>query len=108
VRTETHSPGDRVLPEEITMKRTSLVLAAACFAGIVAGCGPTYYRVTDPTTGRAYYTTELEKQKSGSVRIRDAGTGNTVTLQNSEVEKVNKEAFETGKVQASMPAEGAR
>jgi hypothetical protein len=85
------------------MKHAHLALAA-CLAGIVCGCGPTYYRVTDPTTGRAYYTTELQKQKSGSVRIRDAGTGNTVTLQNSEIQKVNKEQFETGKVRAtSMP-----
>ena len=83
--------------------------AAACLAGVVCGCGPTYYRVTDPTTGRAYYPTEMEKQKSGSVRLRDAGTGNMVTLQNSEVQKVNKEAFETGKVrQAPVTPEEPR
>jgi hypothetical protein len=66
------------------------------------GCAPTYYRVTDPTTGRAYFTTEMQKQKSGSVRLKDAGTGNWVTVQNSEVQKVNKETFETGKVRPAM------
>ena len=84
--------------------RVAAVALAACMSVSAGGCGPTYYRVTDPTTGHAYYTTDLDEQRSGGVRLRDAGTGNTVTLQNSEVEVVNKETFESGKArQAVMP-----
>jgi hypothetical protein len=73
-----------------------------CLVGVlVGGCGPTYYRVTDPTTNRNYYTTELKQQKGGGVRLKDAGTGRTVTLQNSEVMTVKKEEFETGKVRTA-------
>lgn len=77
-------------------------LAAGLLVGVF-GCGPTYYRVTDPTTNRAYYTTEMKQKGAGSVQLRDAGTGRTITLQNSEVETVTKEAFETGKVRSAMP-----
>jgi hypothetical protein len=77
------------------------VLALAILVG-VCGCGPTYYRVTDPTTKRAYYTTEMKDKGAGSVQLHDASTGRTITLQNSEVEKVTKEEFETGKVRATI------
>ena len=73
------------------------------FAGIsvlglalLAGC-TSYYKVTDPHTGRTYYTTELKKSGSGSSTLKDARTGNTVTVQNSEVQQIKKEEFEAGK-----------
>jgi len=72
----------------------------------VGGC-TTYYKVTDPTTGRVYYTTELEHKNSGAATLKDARTGNKVNLQNSEVEKVSKEQFESGKNTAPPPAEPA-
>ena len=77
------------------------VLGVGALLG-VCGCGPTYYRVSDPTTGRAYFTTELTEKGAGSVQLRDAGTGRTVTLQNSEVQKVTQSEFETGKVRAAL------
>jgi hypothetical protein len=86
------------------MNRNTLVVLAALLGA--SGCGPTYYKVTDPTSGKIYYTESLEKQKSGGVRLRDAGTGRTVTLQNSEVQTVPKEEFESGKVrEAAKSAE---
>ena len=95
------------------MTRFAIKGLGVCLIGaLVGGCGPTYYRVTDPTSNRTYYTTELKHQKGGSVRLKDAGTGKTVTLQNSEVTTVKKEEFETGKVRTSAvnadaPAAGA-
>jgi hypothetical protein len=61
----------------------------------VVGC-TSYYRVTDPSTNKVYYTTEL-KQEGGSTTFKDAKTGDSVTVQNVEVRKVSKEDFEAGK-----------
>lgn len=72
-------------------------LATLCLAAIFAGGCTTYYKVTDPTTGKAYYTTDLRQMGSGAAELKDARTGATVTLQNSEVEKITKEQYETNK-----------
>jgi hypothetical protein len=77
------------------------LMGAALF---VCGC-TSYYRVTDPTTGRQYYTTELKQRSSGSLTLKDARTGNIVSLQNSEVEQIRKEQFESGK---NAPSAGGR
>ena len=66
---------------------------------LTAGCA-TYYKVTDPTTGRVFYTSDLRPKNSGAAQFKDAKTGAKVSLQNSEVEIINKEQFESGK---SMP-----
>ena len=80
---------------------SSLVLQACVIVGgigVVSGGCTTYYKVTDPTTNRVYYTTELRhNDKSGTAILKDARTGNKVTIQNSEVEKITKQQFETGK-----------
>ena len=70
---------------------TVFIVGVLLFA---AGC-TTYYRVTDPTTGKVYYTTELKQD--GSTTLKDARTGDSVTLQNVDVRKVSKEDFEAGK-----------
>ena len=69
-----------------------LVIVAAVLVG---GCGSSHYRVTDPSTGSVYYTTEVKKRSNGAVQIKDASSGDTVTLQNSQVSKVSKEEYET-------------
>jgi hypothetical protein len=76
------------------MKRT--LLGSAVLMISLAGC-TNYYKVTDPTTGRVYYTTELSQKGSGASTLKDARTGNTVTVQSSEVQKIEKEEFERGK-----------
>ena len=74
----------------------------------LAGC-TNYYKVTDPTTGRVYYTTELSQKGSGASTLKDARTGNTVTVQSSEVQKIEKEEFEKGKYTepAATPSKSA-
>jgi hypothetical protein len=85
------------------MKRTLLCLA---FPGLLAGAGAgvagctQYYRVTDPSTGKVYYTTNVDRNH-GSATLKDARTGNKVTVQNSEVETIRKEEFEAGKYAAA-------
>jgi hypothetical protein len=69
------------------------VLAAAL---IVGGC-TSYYRVTDPASGNIYYTKDIDNQKGGAVTLKDAATGDKVTLQNSQISKVSKEEYETNR-----------
>ena len=68
-------------------------LAAAVVMGVLASACTTYYQVTDPTTGKEYYTTKIDQMRSGSKEFVDANTGSTVTIQNAEVKEINKEAF---------------
>ena len=44
-----------------------------------------------------YYTTELKGKSGGAVTLHDGGTGSQVTIQNSEVQSVSKEKYETGR-----------
>jgi len=81
----------------------TLLCAAVVFAG---GC-TSYYKVTDPTTNRTYYTTELKKGSHGSATLKDARTGNEVTIQNSEIDPITKEEYETGRHAAAAPEGGS-
>ena len=76
------------------MKRTILTLVLlAC----VAGCAGHYYRVTDPGSGRVYYTRDVDtKRRSGSVDFKDAKTGAKVTLQSSQVQKITEAEYQQG------------
>ena len=73
------------------MKKVRM-LALVCAAAMLSGC-TTYYEVTDPTTDKTYYTTELERNRDGSVELKDTNSGKMVTLQNSEVAKIDKDAY---------------
>ena len=54
-----------------------------------------YYKVTDPASGKVFYTQDVDR-KGSAVEFKDAQTGSAVTLQNSEVTKIDKQAYETG------------
>ncbi|HEX7226167.1 MAG TPA: hypothetical protein VF353_00215 [Candidatus Binatia bacterium] len=60
-----------------------------------AGC-TTYYRVTDQSTRRSYYTTDIDRTESGAVRFYDEKSRASVTLQSSEIVEISKEAFSSG------------
>jgi len=60
----------------------------------VAGCS-SYYRVTDPASGKAYYTTKVnDAGRGGAVKIKDEKTGSMVTLQSSEIKEISSDEFE--------------
>ena len=59
----------------------------------VAGCSH-YYRVTDPASGKTYYTTKIHEDKGGAVKIKDERTRSTVTLQSSEVREISADEYE--------------
>ena len=73
--------------------RTVRVLLVAGLALVLAACG-SYYKVTDPGSGRIYYTKEVDKAPAGAIRFEDAGTGSEVTLQSSEVKEITSDEFE--------------
>lgn len=74
------------------MKKCFVILIFCFFA---VGCTK-YYKITDPTTEKIYYTTKIKKKGSGAINIEDKRTGNKVTLQSSEIEKITKNQFNLG------------
>src|SRR5688572_11838892 len=78
------------------MSNMNKMLIALAVMICAAGC-TSYYKVHDPTTGKDYYTTKVDEKKGGASTLTDARTGSRVTVQNSEVTKIKKEEFETGK-----------
>ena len=74
------------------MKKCIVILIICFFA---VGCTK-YYKITDPTTDKIYYTKEVKKKKSGAVTIKDERTGRAVTIQSSEVEKITEDQFNLG------------
>lgn len=73
------------------------IIVTTLFLAILGGCG--YYRVTDPQSGKTYYTNQWVAGRytmGGAVRFRDDVTGRDVTLQNSEVEQIDKATYLNG------------
>jgi len=61
---------------------------------MVTGC-TSYYRVTDPASGKAYYTTKVsDAGRGGAVKIKDEKTGSMVTLQSSEIKEISSDEYE--------------
>jgi hypothetical protein len=75
------------------VKRTILFLSLF----LLAACGGSYYRVKDTSSGRIYYTRDVDtKRQTGSVDFKDAKTGAKVTLQSSEVAKITESEYQKG------------
>ena len=83
------------------MNRIGRLLALGVLC-TVAGC-TTYYKVHDPTTGKDYFTTDVQQERGGAAVLTDGKTGRKVTVQNSEVEKITKEEYEQGKYAQPSP-----
>ena len=63
--------------------------AIATLAIVATGCS--YYKITDPTTDKAYYTEKYES-KDG-ITFPDATTEKQVTIQNAEIEDITSSQF---------------
>ncbi len=63
-------------------------------AMVLVGCG-SYYKVTDPTSDKVYYTKDIDTKKDGAVVFKDEVSGSEVTLQNSEVMNIEKEEYKS-------------
>jgi hypothetical protein len=79
------------------MRLRRFARSGACLLmlSFAAGC-TTYYRVTDQSTRRSYYTTDIDRTESGAVRFYDEKSRASVTLQSSEIVEISKEAFNSG------------
>ena len=92
---------------QLGTKHLSTALMLGGLTMLVAGCSDNHYRVTDPTSGNTYYTTMVsDTGKGGAVKIKDAKTGSTVTLQSSEVKEISEGEYEAG-MMAKAPAKPA-
>ena len=83
------------------MRRLALV-STVILSLLLAGC-TSYYIIKDPSSGKAYYATEVDKSKGGTLSFKDEKTGASVTLQNSEVREVGKDEYNAG-LKAAPPA----
>ena len=64
---------------------------------VAAGCGGNYYKVSDPATGRSFYSTKVKQTgKAGAVKFKDDKSGGTITLQSSEVKEISGDEYEAG------------
>ena len=75
-------------------QQMKLVIALS-LSTLLMACGGGYYKVTDPATEKVYYTKEVKEERGGAVKLIDANTGSSVTLQNSEVMEINKEEYKS-------------
>ena len=57
----------------------------------MAGCSH-YYRVTEPTSGKTYYTTHID-ERSGAAKFKDDRTGSYVILHSAEVSKLSEDEY---------------
>ncbi|GKS59333.1 hypothetical protein YTPLAS18_28600 [Nitrospira sp.] len=72
------------------------VFAVLGLTAMTAGCSH-YYRVTDPASGKSYYTTEVgHAGRAGAVKFKDHKSENIVTLQSSEVKEISSDEFKAG------------
>jgi uncharacterized protein YceK len=79
------------------MKRTThltqlIVVVLIISVALLSGC-TSYYKVKDTSTNSIYYTTQIDRQSSGSIRFVDENSESVVTLQNSAVTEVHEEEF---------------
>ena len=73
----------------MNFKKTKVAVALFVLV-FMSACGGGYYKVTDPSTDKIYYAKDIKKEKGGAIKLVDANTGSTITLQNSEVAEINK------------------
>jgi hypothetical protein len=57
----------------------------------MAGCSH-YYRVTEPASGKIYYTTHID-ERSGAAKFKDDRTGNYVILHSAEVSELSEDEY---------------
>lgn len=70
----------------------SLLVGICTLMLAAAGC-TTYYKVSDPAGTKEYYTTKVEHEKGGAIKLKDEKSRAFVTLQSSEVKEISEEEY---------------
>lgn len=81
--------------------RIMVLGAVVALAAVTVACSH-YYKVNDPAGNREYYTTDIDREKGGAIKIKDEKSGAIVTLQSSEVKEISGEEFDKA-VKGSQP-----
>jgi hypothetical protein len=95
-RGDAERPAHNPHPGERRRAMLKQVMVAALIP-LLSAC-TNYYRVTDTVMHKTYYATDIDHSDSGAVVFTDSNTGETVTLQNSEVLELDHDAYLVGKV----------
>ncbi len=69
----------------------SRVLLICVLSLMAVGCSH-YYRVTDPGSGKTYYTTDID-ERSGGVKFKDDRTRSIVILHSAEVSELSEDEY---------------
>ena len=78
------------------------IVAMVC---LVVGCSSHYYRVTDPSSGKNYFTKKVDEAgRAGAVKFKDERTGGNVTLQSSEVKEISEGEYDASLVAKPTPS----
>ena len=86
----------------MTKKHRSIWMVCGLMIAM-AGC-TTYYRVSDPASGKTYYTTKVKDAGgTGAVKFEDEKSGGTITLQSSEVKEISHDEFQAGLTTKASP-----
>ena len=63
-----------------------------CVLSLMMAACSGYYRVTEPTTGKTYYTTHID-ERSGAVKFTDDRTRSYVILHSAEVSELSEDEY---------------
>jgi hypothetical protein len=72
-----------------------LTFCALLVVLLASGC-TSYYRITDQSTRRTYFTTGYDRTSSGAVQFYDEKSRADVTLQSSEIVEISRDDFDSG------------
>ena len=75
------------------MKRF-IVIAALCVSSVA--CSSSYYKITNPSNDKGYYTEDYSVKPNGAIMFTDARSGEIVTLQSSQILEISQTDFEVG------------
>ncbi len=74
------------------------LVTGGCSMPHLMGLG-SYYAVTDPASGRVYYTDQLKREDRGVLEFRDAGSGAWVSLPAGTAREISAAEFRAGQAQ---------
>jgi uncharacterized protein YceK len=75
------------------MRKLVLSGLTALLVALLSGCA-TYYKVSDPNSSNVYYTTDIDKEKSGAISFTDAKSKAKVTLQSSAITEISSDEWD--------------
>jgi len=79
--------------------KLKIVALLSLFIFTISGCS--YYKITDTATGNIYHTDSIKRHSSGAIELTDVSTNKTVTITNSEIQKISSDKFNAAKYKSN-------